>query len=137
MILDSSAVVSIALDEPERPGFVRLIAARDLVGVGSPSLVEAGIVLAARLGGDTIRSIEDMLRDLRVTVVEFGPDHWREALRAWDTYGKGRHPARLNLGDCMAYATAKVAGRPLLAKGDDFTKTDIELAWRPGESLGR
>lgn len=131
MILDSSAVVAIILDEPERPGLVGLVASCDIVGVGSPTLVEAGIVLATRLGGDATRAIEDMLRDLQVAVVEFGPDHWRAALRAWDSYGKGRHPARLNLGDCLAYAAAKIADRPLLAKGDDFAKTDIELAWRP------
>lgn len=130
MILDSSAVIAIILDEPERPAFVGVIAASGLVGVGSPTLVESGIVLARRLGADPERAIGDMLRDLQVTVVEFGAAHWQVALRAWDAYGKGRHPARLNLGDCMAYATAKVAGRPLLAKGDDFARTDIELAWR-------
>lgn len=128
MILDTSAVVAIILDEPERPALVGAIAAERLVGVGSPTLVEAGVVLSARIGDDAVEAIEDVLRDLQVTVVEFGPDHWREALRAWNTFGRGRHPARLNLGDCMAYATAKVAGRPLLAKGDDFARTDIERA---------
>ena len=61
-------------------------------------------------------------------VIEFGQRHWREAVSAWGRFGKGRHPAGLNFGDCLTYATALVAGEPLLAKGDDFTQTDIPLA---------
>jgi ribonuclease VapC len=61
-------------------------------------------------------------------VIEFGPDHRREAVRAWTQFGRGRHPAGLNLGGCLAYAASKVAGLPLLTKGDDFRRTDVELA---------
>ncbi len=129
MILDSSAIVAIVLDEPERHALMKLIDAADIVAVGAPTLVEAGMVLAARRGGSAASTLVEMLHGSSVSVIEFGAAHWHAAIQAWTTFGKGRHPARLNLGDCMAYATAKVAGRPLLAKGGDFAKTDIELAW--------
>ncbi|MBX3031338.1 MAG: type II toxin-antitoxin system VapC family toxin [Chloroflexi bacterium] len=127
MILDASAIVALALDEPERAELTDRIDGAAVVAVGAPTLVEVGLVLGARLQGETTAWITEMLRTSDVTVIAFGDDHWREALRAWDTYGKGRHRARLNFGDCLAYATARVARRPLLAKGDDFRHTDIEL----------
>lgn len=128
MILDSSAIVAIIMDEPEREAFVEALRSADLVAVGAPTLVETAMVLIGRTGHASTDAITVVLEASDVTIIEFGSAHWQEAIRAWVTYGKGRHPARLNLGDCMAYATAKVARRPLLAKGDDFTKTDIELA---------
>ena len=106
MILDSSALVAIALDEPEREALLAKIDVAESVAVAAPTLVEAA---------DAI-------------VIEFGVGHWETALSAWWEYGKGRHPAGLNLGDCMAYAAARIAGEPLLAIGDDFGQTDIELA---------
>lgn len=136
MILDSSAIVAIILDEPERSELSGAIKEGGPVGVGAPTLVEAGMVLISRMGDGALATLSEWLARSDVITIEFGAAHWREALRAWDSYGKGRHPARLNLGDCMAYAIAKVAGRPLLAKGTDFAKTDIELAWRPGPTEG-
>jgi ribonuclease VapC len=62
------------------------------------------------------------------TVIEFGADHWREAISAWWRFGRTRHPARLNFGDCLAYAAARLSDQPLLAKGDDFPLTDVDLA---------
>jgi ribonuclease VapC len=70
----------------------------------------------------------ELLASADAIVIEFGQRHWREAVSAWGRFGKGRHPAGLNFGDCLTYATALVAGEPLLAKGDDFTQTDIPLA---------
>jgi ribonuclease VapC len=61
-------------------------------------------------------------------VIEFGPDHWREALVGWSRFGRGRHPASLNFGDCLTYAAARIAGLPLLAKGGGLPQTDLELA---------
>lgn len=69
-----------------------------------------------------------MLAAADAVVVDFGQRHWREAISAWGRFGKGRHPAGLNFGDCLSYATAVVADEPLLAKGDDFSQTDIALA---------
>jgi ribonuclease VapC len=128
MILDSSALVAIALDEPERADMVAKIDAADVVGVAAPTLVEAGIVLSARLGHNAVDVLAEMMAATDAVVVDFGAGHWREALAAWHRFGRGRHPAALNFGDCLAYAAARVAGRPLLAKGGDFAQTDIALA---------
>lgn len=127
MILDSSALVAIALDEPERDAFVAKINAADAVGVAAPTLVEAGIVLSARVGEDVSELLAELVAAADAVVIEFGVGHWQEAASAW-RYGKSRHPASLNFGDCLAYATARLAGQPLLAKGNDFSRTDIELA---------
>jgi ribonuclease VapC len=126
MILDSSVLVAIALDEPEREAFVRQINAAAYRGIGAPTLVEAGMVLSSRRGADAGELLGELIAE--VDVIEFGARHWREAISAWWRYGEGRHPAGLNFGDCLSYATARVAGQPLLAKGDDFRSTDIKLA---------
>jgi len=128
VILDASAVVAIALDEPEREIFVGKINAADSVAVGAPTLVEAGIVLSARIGQDASAVLVELLAAADAVVIEFGQRHWIVGVSAWRRFGKGRHPAGLNFGDCLTYATALVAGEPLLAKGDDFAQTDIPLA---------
>jgi len=86
-----------------------------------------GVVLAGRLGRGGAELLGNTLAALDATVVEFGPDHWREAISAWLRFGKGRRPAALNLGDCLTYAVARVPGRPLLAKDGDFALTDLAL----------
>lgn len=128
MILDSSALVAIALDEPERAAFVAKIAAAEAVGVSAPTLFEAGLVLSSRMGLDARELLAELVDASDVVIMEFGPRHWQEALSAWTRFGKGRHPAGLNFGDCLAYATARVAGQPLLCKGNDFAQTDLETA---------
>lgn len=128
MILDSSALVAIALDKPDREALVAKINAADTVAIGAPTLVEAGIVLSSRIGEDAGYLLAALLEAVDAVVIEFGPRHWQVAVTAWWRFGKGRHPAGLNFGDCLAYATAIVASEPLLAKGDDFPKTDVLLA---------
>ena len=128
MILDTSALIAIVLDEPERAMFVARIRAADVVAVASTTLVEAGIVLSSRMGESAVRVVADLVIASDAVVVEFGPEHWQEAIAAWWRFGKGRHAASLNFGDCLAYAMSKVAGLPLLAKGDDFARTDVVLA---------
>src|SRR5215470_4813520 len=128
MILDASALVAIALDESEREILVAKINAADSVAIGAPTLVEAGIVLSARTGDDASVLLAQLLAAADVVVIEFGQRHWHAAVIAWQRFGKGRHAAGLNFGDCLSYATALVAGEPLLAKGHDFTQTDIPLA---------
>jgi len=128
VILDASVLIAIALDEPEREILVAKINAADTIAVGAPTLVEAGIVLSARAGLDSSAVLVELLASADAIVIEFGQRHWREAVSAWGRFGKGRHPAGLNFGDCLTYATALVAGEALLAKGDDFTQTDIPLA---------
>jgi ribonuclease VapC len=128
VILDASALVAIALDEPEREMLVAKINAAGSIAVGAPTLVEAGIVLSARAGQDASAVLVELLASADAVVIEFGPHHWREAVLAWGRFGKGRHPAGLNFGDCLTYATALVAGESLLTKGEDFIQTDLTLA---------
>jgi ribonuclease VapC len=128
MALDSSAIVAILLDEAERTYLLDRIDAADVVGVGAPTLVEAGVVLSARLGRDASAILDRFVVTIEAEVVPFTTAHWSEALAARARFGRGGHPAALNLGDRLAYAVARIAKRPLLAKGDDFPQTDLELA---------
>ncbi len=127
MVIDSSAVVAMFLDEPECAYFANLIAAADVRLISAVSVVETGMLLDSRLGTDAVRDFELFLDRIRIEVVPV--DHglaWR-ALAAFRRYGRGRHPAGLNLGDCFVYALAKSTGEPLLAKGNDFPQTDLSL----------
>lgn len=134
MILDTSAIVGIVFQEPGWEGLLEALVAAGVRGIGTPTLTETGIVLGARLGRDSRPLLARFLQELDVTVVPFGEPHWREAVRAWNEFGKGRDAARLNFGDCLAYATARLASQPLLCKGGDFRQTDLELAfWSQAE----
>jgi len=128
LILDTSAILAIVFREPEQDEFLRKIGAAPTVGVGVPTLVETTIILAARLGEQGRRLLSLMIERAGVVVISFDPPHSQLAIEAWLRFGRGRHPAGLNFGDCLAYATARLAGRPLLCKGDDFSKTDLALA---------
>jgi len=86
------------------------------------------MVARGRFGKKGLALVEQFVNDWNVQVIPFGESHWRVATEAFTRYGKGRHPVRLNYGDCMTYATASVAGRPLLFVGNDFAKTDIPPA---------
>ncbi len=128
MILDTSAIVAIFFREPEENEFLHKIGAATTVGIGAPTLAETAIVLAARLGGESQRLLSLLVARAGIVVVPFDVAHSQLATEAWLRFGRGRHPAGLNFGDCLAYATARLAGRPLLCKGDDFPKTDLQLA---------
>lgn len=128
MILDTSVLVAIVLREPGYEELVGKLRSAGALGIGTPTLVEAGIVLSARLGVEPQAVLDRFQRDFGVVPVVFGEQHWREALDAFRRFGKGRHPASLNFGDCLSYAAAKVAGHPLLFVGDDFGRTDVERA---------
>ncbi|CAN5532645.1 type II toxin-antitoxin system VapC family toxin [soil metagenome] len=128
MILDSSAVVAILLSEPDHEDIYHKILRAETVGIGAPTLTETGIVLTARLRRPAQSILRKFLDRAGVTVVSFDERHWQLSLEAFERYGKGRHPARLNFGDCLSYATAKLAGQPLLCVGNDFAQTDVELA---------
>jgi ribonuclease VapC len=105
----------------------RLAAAGEL-GIGAPTLVETTLVLSHRLGPVAASLIERFLGELAVAVLPFEERHWRQAIEAGRRFGKGRHAAALNFGDCLAYATARLAGLPLLSTDPGFAKTDLELA---------
>jgi ribonuclease VapC len=128
VILDSSAIVGIVVREPGFETLVRKVAQAPAVGVGAPTLVETGIVLTSRLGRDARGLLQGLLREWDAATVAFGEEHWREAVTAYGRFGRGRHRAQLNFGDCMAYAVAKLAGEPLLCTGRDFPKTDLDIA---------
>jgi ribonuclease VapC len=128
LILDTSVIVAISLREPGYEQLVDRLRSADTIGIGAPTLVEAGMVLSARLGVEPQALLDRFLRDFGVVPVVFAEQHWREALEAFRRFGKGRHPAALNFGDCMSYAAARIADRPLLFVGDDFPRTDIPAA---------
>jgi len=128
VILDSSAIVSILLKEPGCEALVEKLAAAPTAGVAAPTLTETGIVLTSRLGADAKRILSLFLAETEIAVIAFGDAHWRAAVDAYRRFGKGRHKARLNFGDCMAYAAARLARQPILCTGADFGKTDLETA---------
>lgn len=127
MILDTSALVALVVREPGYERLIGVIEKAPYLGIGAPTLVELGIVLSARLRMDARGLIARILTEMEIEVLPFGPDHANVALDAWLRFGKGRHPASLNLGDCHSYATASLAGLPLLCVGEDFEKTDLEI----------
>ena len=128
MIVDTSAVLAIVFAEAGYEDLVGVLTEAPSAGIGAPTATEAGIVLGARLGARSAGLLERFLQEFRVEVVPFVDPHIRVAVDAFQRYGKGRHPAGLNFGDCMAYAVAKLADAPLLYTGEDFARTDIESA---------
>ena len=128
MILDSSAVVAILLREPGADELEAKVAAAPALGIGAPTFVEVLMVLSSRFGRDAAGHLEGFLRRSDAVVVSFSEEHARAAAEAFARFGKGRHRAALNYGDCMAYAVAKLAGQPLLCTGGDFRKTDLAIA---------
>lgn len=128
MILDSSAIVALVFQEPGWEAVRDKLAAARWVGLGAPTLVETGIVLSARMCSDARGLLARFVQAADVEVIPFGAEHAEAAVDAWLRFGKGRHAAALNLGDCHTYAVAQLAGEPLLCTGDDFPKTDLALA---------
>ncbi|MGP7796573.1 type II toxin-antitoxin system VapC family toxin [Sphingomonas sp. CLY1604] len=125
--LDTSAIVAVLRQEPNADRFVGAMAASSRRLIGRPTELELQIVMQAKAGLEPVGGlIAQFLRT--VERVDFGEAHLAAATVAFDRFGKGRHPASLNYGDCMAYAVAKVAGCPLLYKGEDFARTDIRSA---------
>jgi ribonuclease VapC len=121
-------VIALLLGEPDAERLLLELSAADEVAIGAPTLAEAGIVLNHRLGPLAASLLARLLAELDVVVLPFEERHARQALAANQRFGKGRHPAALNFGDCMAYATARLAARPLLATGRDFAQTDLPVA---------
>lgn len=128
MIVDSSAFVAVVFREPGHEELEQKMETTDWVAIGAPTLVETGMVLIGTLGDAARPSIARLRERLDIVVVPFTDKHWEAAADAFDRYGKGRHTAGLNYGDCMTYATARVAERPLLYVGSDFAQTDIQPA---------
>lgn len=129
MILDSSAVIAVLRQESHSVRVEAAMHESEVLSIGAPTLFEAAMVATGRFGSEGNALVDDFLDGWGVEVVPFGAHHWRIAMDAFARYGKGRrHPARLNYGDCMTYATAHVAGLPLLFTGEDFARTDVAIA---------
>ena len=131
-VLDSSAIVALILNEPGSEDLDESLNAAVSLLVGTPTLVETAMVLISRLGAaEGMTSLLSFLHLTNCDTVDFTALHFAEAAGAFERYGKGRHSARLNMGDCNSYAIAKVAGVPLLYKGNDFALTDLPVLTLP------
>ena len=127
VVIDTSALLAIFLGESERKQFLDLITGAETRLISAANVLETGIVLEARRGEAAGREFDLFLYQAKFDVVPVNADQVEIARVAWRKYGRGRHPAALNFGDCFAYALAKTLGEPLLAKGTDFARTGIEM----------
>lgn len=127
MVIDTSAALAIILDEPEHDSFARLVADADVRMMSAASVLETYMVLESRSGEAAGREFELFLVKADIEVVSVDGEQVEAARSGWRKYGKGRHRAALNFGDCFAFALAKISGEPLLAKGNDFPKTDVQM----------
>ncbi len=134
MILDSSAVISVIAREPGHEELEATIAAAEVVAIGSPTLFETAMVMIGASGDKGRALVSTFGSSWDLVVVPFEEHHAEAAIDAFKRFGKGRHPAALNILDCMAYATARIADEPLLFIGNDFARTDIEAASFVNES---
>jgi len=130
MVVDTSALIAILFDEPEKSILASAIDAASDAKVSAVTRVEAMMVYLGRRQSDPADVI-DLVDILGLKTIDVDRAQADRALDAFTRFGKGRHPARLNLGDCFAYALAATLNEPLLFKGDDFAQTDIVPAWRP------
>lgn len=128
MIIDTSAIMAMLQEEPEAPAMEEALAAARDIAIAAPSLVEATMVCEGRAGEKGARRLDALLARLSPEIVPFTAEHAALAREGWRRYGKGRHPAGLNMGDCFAYALARARNQPLLFKGDDFARTDVKAA---------
>ena len=129
IVVDTSAIVAIAFDEPEREAFVRVVERADTALISTVSMLEARMVIHGRRGQRAVVLIDDLLRLPPFEMSAPGQPEIDAAYAAFVTFGKGSgHPAALNFGDLFGYALAKVRGLPLLFKGDDFSHTDFASA---------
>lgn len=132
MTIDTSVLIALLFSEPGYLALVDRMLEAEVLRIGAPTLTEVSIVFAGRSGRSHTkrddRVVQDLVKELDMTVVPFGEAEWHRAAAAFARFGRGRHRAALNFGDCLAYATAAAAGDALLFVGDDFTHTDIRVA---------
>ena len=127
MVIDTSALLAILEDEPERGWLAKQIEAAAVCRTSAATLLEASMVLQSRRGAEGVRHLDHLLESAGVEVIAVDLNQARIARRAFADYGKGQHPAGLNYGDCFSYALSRQLGEPLLCKGKDFSRTDIAL----------
>ncbi|HEX5078960.1 MAG TPA: type II toxin-antitoxin system VapC family toxin [Geminicoccaceae bacterium] len=134
MVVDTSALLAVLFDEPEAEVFARAIARAEVSRISAANLLEAGIVADCESDARTGRQLDALVADLRLRIEPVTAEQVGIARQAYLDFGRGNHPAKLNFGDCFAYALAKARGEPLLFKGDDFGQTDIEVHHFPGHA---
>lgn len=125
MIVDTSVLIAVILEEPGHEKLLDILSRDEFIGVSAATLSEAAIVLTVKLGVTGRSFLDALIHQAGITVMPYEQDHWTIAANAFVRYGKGRHPAKLNFGDCLTYAAAADSGQPLLYVGDDFGKTDL------------
>ncbi len=125
MVIDTSAIAAILFGEEDSERFTAAIEADPTRFISAASVLEAAIVAETRKGSPGGRELDLLLLTAGIEAVAFNEEQLRVARHAFRVYGKGRHPAGLNLGDCFSYALSRTSGEPLLFKGDDFAKTDV------------
>jgi ribonuclease VapC len=125
MVVDTSALLAVLQDEAERRAFNEAIEAADSAAMSVASFVETSIVIETRHGAEGLRALDRFVDRAGIAIAGVDLEQGKVARDAFSRFGKGRHPAGLNFGDCFAYALAKVLGEPLLFKGDDFARTDV------------
>ncbi len=128
MVIDSSALISILLEEPGHNSLLEKAGSAELLFVGAPIALETAMVLCSRWQKDARPMLSSFLRGMNVEIVDFSEVHYDAAISAFLRFGKGRHPAGLNFGDCISYALAVVSGLPLLYSGIHFSRTDVQSA---------
>jgi ribonuclease VapC len=134
MVIDTSALVAMLCDEPEAEHFEAAVEADPVLLMSTASYLETAIVIESRFGEPGGRELDLWLHRAAVDLVAVHPDQAEAARVAYREFGKGRHPACLNYGDCFSYALAKISGEPLLFKGDDFGRTDVAVVALPSLS---
>jgi ribonuclease VapC len=128
VILDTSPLVAILAEEPDSERYIGAISRAPRCRISAGNFLELSIVIEAQFGADVLRQCDALFRRVGILIEPVTADQVHVARQAFHDFGKGRHPAGLNFGDCFAYALAKTLGEPLLFKGDDFKKTDITSA---------
>jgi len=128
MILDTSAIAAIFFAEPEAARYTQIIHDAERCLISAATFLELSIVIEGQIGTDAVRQCDMFFRRAGIIIEPFTVEQAHLARQAFHDFGKGRHAAALNFGDCFAYALAKITGEPLLFKGDDFKKTDIVSA---------
>ena len=125
MVIDTSAIIAILLEEPESDRIARVVADSSKRLISAFTALECGIVIEAKKGEPGGRELDLLFHKLNITIANMDSRQYELARTAWRLFGKGRHPAKLNIGDCCSYALSAHSGEPLLFKGDDFSRTDI------------
>jgi ribonuclease VapC len=125
MVIDTSAVIAILLEEAESDQFIEAISSDPIRLMSAVNALETAIVIEARKGPSGGREFDLLVHKAQIAIVPLLPDHVEEARSGWRNFGKGNHPAGLNFCDCCAYALSRISGEPLLFKGSDFAQTNV------------